>query len=588
MLSEIRIENFAIIDRLEMHFASGFNVITGETGAGKSIIIDAVDLMLGGRADSALVRAGNEKATVEGTFKLTDDMLKEIMPLLEAQGIETENPGEVMLTRELRSNGRNTCRVNGTTVNLQFYKEIGDRLVDVHGQSEHLSLLNVREHITLIDRFAGLELRRNQLAEKVEKLMAIDAEIAILTQDEAAIARRIDMLKYQIDEIRAVGPKLGEEDEVRDERNRLANSEQIAKLTAEAERALESDDDTTFAALDMLNVVGAAIIKLAKIDPELEEQVTVVEGLIAGVEDLAALLRHYGEAVEYSPARLAELEERLDALSRLKRKYGGTLEAVIAYSEKSQKELENITHSEERLHELHEEKGALLHEIGTLGVQLSEARVAAGTTLARGIETELAELRMEGTRFEVSVTQIDDPEGCYVGDRRVKYDSTGIDRVEFLIAANRGEPLRPLVKVASGGETARIMLALKSVLSRADHTPTLIFDEIDQGIGGRVGTVVGQKLWNLTTEHQVLCVTHLAQLAGFGDAHFKVAKGVRGDRTVTAVTALDDRARVDEIAEMLGADTSSARQSAHDILMLARRAKEAHKEHEKGMQSALF
>ncbi|HVO42132.1 MAG TPA: DNA repair protein RecN [Aggregatilineales bacterium] len=623
MLTELRIQNFAIIDRLEVHFATGFNVITGETGAGKSIIIDAVDMMLGGRADSELVRAGNDKATVEGIFSLSDALLKDILPLLESQGIEIETPsrtpdqtpgvvpvdtaahapdlapvsaagvppgtvGEIMLTRELRSNGRSTCRINGSAVSLQFYKEVGDRLVDVHGQSEHLSLLNVREHINLLDRYAGVEPQRARIAELVTKLSGLRAEIEALTQDEAAIARRIDMLQYQIEEIRAVGPKLGEEEQVRDECNRLANSEQLANLTEEAHRSLETDDDTVVSAVDRLSITVSALIKLAKIDPGLNEQVALAEGLVAQAEDLAAFLRRYHDSVEFDPHRLAELEERLDALNRLKRKYGGTIEAVIAYGEKCRKELENITHSEERLAELRTIEDRLLHEIGDLAAALSARRLTASAALARAIETELAELRMEGTRFEAAITQVDDPQGCYAGERRLKFDPNGIDHVEFQIAANRGEPLRPLVKVASGGETARIMLALKSVLSRADRTPTLIFDEIDQGIGGRVGSIVGQKLWNLAVDHQVLCVTHLAQLAGFGDAHFKVTKGSRGDRVVTAIQNLDDRARVDEIAEMLGAETSSARQSAHDILMLARRAKEGQKEREKGIQSALL
>ncbi len=581
MLCELRIQNFAIIDRLEVHFGEGFNVITGETGAGKSIIIDAVDLMLGGRGDSDFIRAGMDKAVVEGVFQVPPSLLPGIHSLLEEQGIEMEHESEIVLTREMRTNGRSVCRINGSSVNVQFFREIGEKLVDVHGQSEHLSLLKTREHINLLDAYANLEEQRNGVAAVVHKLAKVRAEIDNLVQDEAALARRIDMLGYQIEEIRAVAPEVDEEERLMDERTRLANAEQLAALTAEAQHILyEGGDDSQPSTVDLLSQATAVLAKLAKLDPKFEEQQALCENLEAQAEELAGAIRHYRESVEYNPSRLNEVEERVDALNRLKRKYGGSIEAVLAYAEKARKELNDITHSEERLAELRQEEETLLRKIGDLGAKLSKARQSAAQKLSRGIETELQDLRMEGTRFDVHISQVDDPEGCFVGDRRLYFDNAGIDQVEFLIAANRGEPLRPLAKIASGGETARIMLALKSVLSRADQTPTLIFDEIDQGVGGRVGATVGQKLWGLCESHQVLCVTHLAQLAGFGDSHYKVTKGARADRVVTTITPLDDKARVDELAEMLGAETVSAKQSAHDILMLARRAKEG-----KGVQA---
>lgn len=586
MLSEIRIENFAIIDQLEVRLNPGFNVVTGETGAGKSIIIDAVELMLGGRGDSDFVRAGNDKATVEGVFKLPDRLRTEIKNYLNTENIEMDPPDEVILTRELRSNGRNVCRINGTTVNLQFFREIGDLLVDIHGQSEHLSLLKPSEHLTLLDRYAKLEKPQRDFAVVVRQLNTIRTEIDSLVHDEAALARRADMLTYQIEEIRAVEPHIGEEDKLRDESTRLANAEQLATLTAEVQHALDAEDDSALSAVDLLNQVVVMLAKLAKIDARFEEQHTLAEGLSVQATELAAMVRHYNENIEHSPARLNDVEDRLDALNRLKRKYGGTIEAVLEYRDKAQQEFDGITHSGERLTELRAEEDKLLHKIGDLAAKLSTGRAAAATRLSKGIEAELQDLRMEGARFEVAMSQEDDPQGCYVGNKRLRFDVTGVDQVEFTMAANRGEPLRPLVKVASGGETARIMLSLKSVLSHADQTPTLIFDEIDQGVGGRVGSTVGQKLWALSTQHQVLCITHLAQLAGFGDSHFKVTKGNRGDRTVTSITPLNDKGRVEELAEMLGAETTSARQSAHDILMLARRAKEGGVQ--KGIQPALL
>ncbi|MCC7207135.1 MAG: DNA repair protein RecN [Anaerolineae bacterium] len=583
MLSELRIQNFAIIDRLDIQFAAGFNVITGETGAGKSIMIDAVDMMLGGRADSTFIRAGQDKAVVEGVFRLPASLQTPVRETLEREGIEMQAPDEVTLTRELRSNGRNVCRLNGTTVSLQFYRDIGQQLVDIHGQSDHLSLLRQQEHLHLLDRYAGLESQRAALAALVGELTALRREIGQLEQDEAAIARRIDMLNYQIQEIRAVAPKIGEEEPLQEESTRLSNAEHLAELAAESLRLLDSEEPDTFTVIDMLNQLSAALGKAAKLDTALEDNAALAETLVVQAEEIARSLRHYHENLEPDSARLNEIEDRLDALNRLKKKYGGDIPAVLEFAEKAQQELDKITHSEERLAELRAAEETLLRRIGEAGQKISAARVTAADQMARAIEVELGDLRMEGTRFSVLIEQIEDSHGAFVGDRRLRFDATGIDRVEFLLAANRGEPLRPLVKVASGGETARIMLALKTVLSRADPTPTLIFDEIDQGIGGRVGSTVGQKLWQLSGRHQVLCVTHLAHLAGFADAHFRVTKELRGERTVALINPLNDKARVDEIAEMLGAETVSAKQSAYDILMLARQVKEGN-----GFQPALL
>ncbi|CAG0975620.1 MAG: DNA repair protein RecN [Anaerolinea sp.] len=582
MLSELRIQNFAIIDKLELRLSPGFNTITGETGAGKSIIIDAMDVMLGGRTDPDMIRAGEDKAVIEGTFKPEPSLFAEIKPLLEKEGLEAEP--ELTFTREIRANGRTICRLNGSTVSLPFYREIGQRLVDIHGQSEHLSLLRPKVHVYLLDGFAGLVGKRRELGALVAELSEVRVKIADLEQDEAALARRMDMLKYQVEEIRGVAPKVGEDNQLQEESARLANAEQLATLTAEAAQILDGESADTPAALDMLNQVAAALAKVSRIDPRLQESAELAEIVSEQVAELAKTVRSYVDGVEHNPARLTEVEERLDALNRLKKKYGGTLEAVLAHAEQAAKDLATITNSEAALFGLRAAEEKLLRKIGAAALALSDSRLLAANKLAQGIELELQELKMEGARFTVSLTQEEDLEhGCYVRDRRLKFDSTGIDHVEFMIAANRGEPLRPLVKVASGGETARIMLALKSVLSRQDSTPTLIFDEIDQGIGGRLGTMLGQKLWKLSTSHQVLCVTHLPHLASFADSHFKVAKTPREHRTVTEITLLNDKQRVEELAEMLGAETVSAKQSAHDLLMIARQLKDG-----KGIQAALL
>jgi len=381
------------------------------------------------------------------------------------------------------------------------------------------------------------------------------------------------MLQYQVQEIDSAALRPDEEVELQQERNRLVNAEKIAELATEAQYALLGDMGET-SGVDLLAQAAIDLSRLAKLDPSIAEYAELAESLSAQADELARAVRQYREDIEYDPHRLDQIEERVEIITRLKRKYGGSIEAALAHADKARAELESITHSEERLAELRAQEDRLLHQIGTLAAQLSAKRRAAAQKLTEAIVRELDELKMQGARFEVQIAWQDDPEGCFVEDRRLAFGLNGIDQVEFYMAANVGEPLRPIAKVASGGETSRIMLALKSVLTHADQVPTLIFDEIDQGIGGRIGAVVGQKLWRLSDRHQVLVVTHLAQLAGFGDAHYRVSKHVQNKRTVTQVQRLDDQGRVDELAEMLGAETDSARQSAYDILMLARRLKE--------------
>jgi len=573
MLQELRIKDFAIIDELTLTLDPGFLVITGETGAGKSIIVDAVNLLLGERSDATLVRGGADRAMIEGIFAIPPALQADVQALLEAEGLDSELPDEVILSREVRSSGRSLARINGTTCNLAVYREIGGMLVDIHGQGEHLSLLRPAQHIYLLDRYAGLEDARAGFKEVVRALDQVRAEIKSLLTDEAALARRVDMLQYQVQEIDSAALRPDEEAELQQERNRLVNAEKIAELATEAQYALLGDMGET-SGVDLLAQAAIDLSRLAKLDPTIAEYAELAESLSAQADELARTVRQYREDIEYDPHRLDQIEERVEIITRLKRKYGGSIEAALAHADKARAELESITHSEERLAELRAQEDRLLHQIGTLAAQLSAKRRAAAQKLTEAIVRELDELKMQGARFEVQIAWQDDPEGCFVEDRRLAFGPNGIDQVEFYMAANVGEPLRPIAKVASGGETSRIMLALKSVLTHADQVPTLIFDEIDQGIGGRIGAVVGQKLWRLSDRHQVLVVTHLAQLAGFGDAHYRVSKHVQNKRTVTQVQRLDDQGRVDELAEMLGAETDSARQSAYDILMLARRLKE--------------
>ncbi|MBL8156719.1 MAG: DNA repair protein RecN [Anaerolineae bacterium] len=583
MLASLTVTDFAIIDRLHLELTAGFIVFTGETGAGKSIIIDAVGLLLGGKSDPNMVRAGADLARVEGVFHLAGEAQAAAAAVLEREALAAEDPAaeaaELTLTRDLRREGRSTCRVNGQLVSLAILREIGQLLVDVHGQSEHLSLLNPRSHLDLLDRYSELTEMRLALASLVERVLNTRREIARLTEDEAALKRRAEQLRYEADEIEAADLRAGEEEELRAERTRMGNSEQLANYASEAYALLHGDESSDqLSAVDQLMQVSVLLGKLANIDTDMKEDAELADSLSVEAEELALALRRYADRVEYNPDRLDEVEERLEVINKLRRRYGASIEAVLQYAEKARKELENIENSDERLEKLRGDEDKLLHHVGEVADRISKVRQMMGQKMGERVVAELDDLRMERAQFKVSIERREDATGCFVGEKRYAFTHTGVDEVEFLMSANPGEPLRPLAKVASGGEMARIMLALKRVLALADQTPTLIFDEIDTGIGGRVGSVVGEKLWSLSHGHQVLVVTHLAQLAGYGDKHYHVTKQVKGERTMTLVTALDDEAqRINELAAMLGTEGESGRLSAQGILAQADTFKQEHR-----------
>jgi DNA repair protein RecN (Recombination protein N) len=583
VLSELTIQDFAIIDWLHLRFGPGFNVLTGETGAGKSIIIDAVSLLLGGRGETELIRTGADQAIIEGVFALDGEAQATVSPLLEQEGLEGGDPAILTLAREIRREGRNVCRVNGRAVALKVLEGIGQHLVDIHGQTEHLSLMRVREHVDLLDRYGELWPLRDGVAVRVGQLRSVRRELANLRRDERELARRMDLLQYQVSEIEAARLEPGEEEELAQERTRLANAEQLRELADEAYHALYEGGEEQASAVDLLQATARALAGLARLDPTTVSVGEAAETVSYQLEDLAESLRDYRDRIEFNPRRLNQVEERLALIHSLQRKYGDSIEEVLAFADRARRELETIEHSEERIAELEIEEERLLGEIGQRGAELSARRRDAAERLAAGIEAELEELNMARARFGVDLAWRDADDGAYLepvsgGEgRRVAFDLTGLDRVEFLVAPNVGEPLKPLVRIASGGETSRLMLALKTVLAQADRTPTLIFDEIDAGIGGRVGAVVGQKLWGLTVgdgakarQHQVLCVTHLPQLACYGDLHFQVSKGIVGDRTVTGALPLDGEQREREIAGMLGTLTDRTQASAREMLAASR------------------
>jgi DNA repair protein RecN (Recombination protein N) len=604
VLLELRIRDFAIVDALDLRFSPGFIVLTGETGAGKSIIVDAVELVLGEWADSTVVRAGADRSLVEAVFRLEPSQRARIDPVLKREGLEGDDAGLLLLGREVRLNRRNICRVNGRTVTLTLLRQVTEGLVDIHGQSEHLSLLRMTEHRNLLDRYAELGPLRRSVRDVVRRVKEVREELEDLRRGERDLAHRADLLTFQIDEIDSAGLEVGEEELLREERPRLVNAERLTELTHEVVSAIEESERQTPSAIDLLGTALRSLAEAARLDPSLESLLEDGESISFQLEELARQLRAYQGEIEsrHSPQRLQEVEERLALIRRLERKYGETIEEVLAYAEEAERELDAITHSDERIGELEAEEEDLLTRSSARALELSERRREAAVELARRVERELADLNMEGARFGVMFEWRPDSEGVPLPPStsnrafrvsssgvetlhaldaedvpRVAFDGSGIDRIAFLVSANPGEPLRAMAKVASGGETSRLMLALKAVLSRVDETPTLIFDEIDQGIGGRVGATVGEKLWGLAAGtddsspgHQVLCVTHLPQLASFGDQHLRVEKQIErtdgGERTVTRIRPLEGEERVRELAQMLGGAGEAARRSAQEIL----------------------
>ena len=610
-LAELQIRDFAIIDRLQLRFHSGLNILTGETGAGKSIIVDAIGLLLGDRASAEMVRAGADRAEVEAVFQLEAGMpasepespasapdgppaADDIRSLLEAQGLDDPDaPERLILSREVRRSGRNFCRINGRTVSRQLLSEMAALLVDIHGQGEHLNLLRPRTHVDLLDRYGGLLPLRGRVSRKAHQVQQTRKELERLRSDARTIAQRLDLLSFQVEEIAAAALEAGEEKELEVERKRLSNAETLLQLANGAATLLNEGEGGMPAVIDGLSEAAGRVEQLARIDDGMADAAATGQGLLEELSDLARALQGYADGLEFNPQRLVEVEERLALIGNLQRKYGDTTAEILAFAAAAQTELDELSNWEAQTAALEAEEEKLLHELGALGAELSQARVTAGEQMARQVEAELAQLSMGRARFAVSSEMEDQEDGAYLPDgRRVAFDSRGVDRVEFLISANPGEPVKPMARVASGGETARLMLALKGALTQADRTPILIFDEIDQGIGGRVGGVVGEKLWDLTGQgprpgaasndeapdkpngsplrHQVLCITHLPQLAAFADLHLTVRKRTYESdgelRTGTDVLPVEGPARVEELTQMLGAVSDAGRQSVVEML----------------------
>jgi DNA repair protein RecN (Recombination protein N) len=571
VLLELSIRNFAILDQVTLRWAPGLNVLTGETGAGKSIIVDAVSALMGSRMGADWVRTGADQAVIEGIFELPEEAGDDaegqtLAALLAEYDLLPEGETTLILSREISRAGRTFCRVNGRPVLLSVLQEIGRRLVDIHGQSEHLSLLRTREHLYLLDRYGGTAGLRDEVAGLVSELERVRQALRESDEEERRLAREAALLRHEVAEIEGVAPTPGEDVELGQQRDRLRNAERLRTLALGAYAALQGDDGETPAALDAMGRACGAATELAGLDPLAAPTRDALDAAAAAVDDCARALRRYAEEIESDPALLESVEERLHALRELARKYGGSLEAAQAYAAEARVKLDRLEHHEQHVADLQAREGELRAAVGARAAELSGRRRAAAGTLAAAVERELADLRMAGARFEVAFAEVESEDGVPVAGRTLAFDRTGVDRVEFLLAANAGEELRSLARVASGGEMARILLALKTILAGVDVRPTLIFDEVDVGVGGRLGQVLGEKLWQLARRHQILCVTHLPQLAAYGDHHFLVSKAEAKGRTETTVQALATDTRTEEVAAMLGGAGEAARLSARELL----------------------
>ncbi len=554
MLLELRVRNIGIIESIDWDLSRGLNVITGETGAGKSLVIDAVETLLEGKVADEVIRHGSDEARIEGVFTLPDnESLPQLRELLAEKGLKSDEEN-LVISCEFKRQGRSIVRVNGHAVPRGLLRQIGRLLIDIHGQSEHLSLLDTKYQLDFLDAYGHTMDLRHSFSAKVTELYKLEQELKALVEAEKDAARREEFLRFQLDEIRRAELRVGEEEELERERNVLSSAEKLKAMSYEAYQALCKEDASRASApaLDKLNEALGVMKKLVELDPTLNQQLNYLEETVYGIEEAARDIRAYSERLEHNPERLEEVESRFELIKSLKRKYGQTIADILSYLEKTEKELEGISLSSERKAELEKMRSQLKAEMGKIASELSTARSVSAEKLVTEVKKELRDLNMSQVEFEVSITQEESEEGIPLpGGKTYVFNNEGVDVVEFIASTNPGEPVKPITKIASTGEISRFTLALKGALSEVDNIPVLIFDEIDIGVGGRSGEIIGKKLWVLAQNRQVICVTHLPQIAAFADAHYNVHKYDSGARTVSMLQALEGEARTQEIAVML-------------------------------------
>ena len=569
MLRHLHVKNLALIDDLELSFESGLNVITGETGAGKSLLMQAIGLALGNRATADLIRRDTTEAVVEAVFGLDKARLA---PLFAEHGLlEAE---ELLVRRVMTANGRSRVYLNGRLTTVALLRQLSAGLMQIYGQHEQQVLREADSALSLLDDFADTRPRVREMATRYQALRQAWERLRALTEDKAAAEARQDFVRFQVDEIRRAALQPGEEEGLRQERTILMNAERLYQTTAEGEAVLTESDG---AVTDRLGQLVAQLRDLVQVDAGLNEAVSLLSDGLAQVEEAALFLRRYGERLSPNPERLEEIDVRLALLSRLKKKYGGSIEAVLARQAALEQELAHIEGGEEAIAALQQEVAQAAHAAWSWADELSQERRGAAQSLEHSIQTELGQLGMQGAHFGVRFPQqSDEAQGAsdspFTQNGR-RLGERGYDQVEFYLSANPGEPLLPLVQVASGGELSRLMLSLKALSAAAEATPTLIFDEVDAGIGGGVAEVVGRRLKALAGQHQVLCITHLPQIAAFADHAYTVTKTVTHGRTISSAQRLTPRERLRELARMLGGVevTPEARRHAREMLEGARR-----------------
>lgn len=555
MLQLLSISNIALIDDLRVEFDGALNLLTGETGSGKSIIVDALGVLIGGRFTSELLKSGTERGSIEGLFSLTPS--PQLETLLENSGLQNGDD-ELIVRRELSATGRNKIFINNQLATQTLLRDLRPFLVDIHGQGDQQTLFDPDTHLELLDNFAGHAALRNEVGESYARLSDLQRELAALRKDSAEKFQLVDTLQFQIAELERAQLSLGEDERLEEERRRLANVEKLTTLCQSSYTRIYEDDD---AALARLRLTLKEVEELSEYDSGFREYLEGLESARAVLEDLSFALRDFADKLEFSPARLATIEDRLAELSRLKRKYGGSIEMALEHLAQAEDRLRQIETSDEREQELSAEVVVAEKRYFDRARKLHKERVRAAKSLEKAVEAGIAEVAMENARFHVQVSATDNTDVAQAGP-------TGIDQVEFYFSANVGEDVKPLARVASGGEASRLMLVLKTVSNASEFPRTIVFDEIDTGIGGRVSEAVGIKLKKLSQTNQVLCVTHQPQIARFADNHLVVQKEALGGRTSVSINKLDRAGRVEEIARMLtGAEiTDSARRHARELL----------------------
>ena len=550
MLLELTIKNIALIESLRIEFAQGFNVLTGETGAGKSIVVDSVNLALGGRADRELIRTGTDKACVQALFDISEN--KEALKMAEELGVDCED-GLVSVMRELSRSGRNVCRISGVVLPLATLKQFTALLVDVHGQHEHQALMNSARHMAFLDAFgdAAHHEKIAHVAAAYASRSACASQLKKLLKDASERERLIDMLSFQVEEIFSAKLKPGEEEKLERKLKMLENAEKVQNAVESAYQLTYSGDGRGMSAQESLLQAYTAMEGIAALDPRFEKICSELKSIYYSVQDAGAELQAISEEMSFDPRLLEKIGARLDLISKLERKYGASVEEVIAFGNEAKMRLDAVQSGTEQIAELKKQLRELDKNLKSACEALSASRKALAEELETGIVEQLKDLGMAKTRFKADFKVLEKPQ------------ADGADQVEFLISPNPGEPMKPLASIASGGELSRIMLALKTLAINRGGVDSMVFDEIDTGVSGRMAQVVGEKMQAIAAQKQVLCVTHLPQIAALGDVHFRVEKQITDERTQTNVVRLDDQGRIEEISRLVGVGADSESSLAH-------------------------